>query len=377
MTTRAVVHPPERIGWMFTMKESEGPNGGPGRTIGFTDVHIVPRSYAELAKARLHQKVTLPLEMLNGRILDTDIEGVDVTKYANMKTVLESPFTSHTVGLVRGGWLPSFLAATNPRATLLLDRNAVTELASRFNGGVTTGRTPDFLDMFAGQPVRLNPLLYAIEGNARSAPDAVTMARELADAVSKLRNALPDAVLMVGPESVRGAMGLIADTSARMACEARFLLRIAGLLNGPTARANMDARWDDVLQAADDCGVAREALVVLAALSVVVVPNGRSIARRLLKFGNDYSEAHAYNALSDLRSLDLLIKILGIYPEELTQLCTADRPLALFWCGIQVADITLEGGRVTYTLSPVEALLPGDTLDKWLAMIAAYNAADS
>ena len=352
-------------GRMFVFKELVRPDGGPGRTIGFTDVDIRPRSYAELASAQLHKSVTIPLDMYNGRIVDTDVEGIDTSKYAHFTTVLESPFTSRAIGLVRGGWLPSSLAANKAGSVVLVDRNVVTEIVSRFENGVKVGAEPDFLDVFADDPVRINPLLYAMEGNARAIPDADLVRAQLDEVVAKLQKALPKAVLMVGSASLTGVLGLIEDSRASTGRKEQFLLQIAPSLTPPTARRNVDGRWTEILRAADSCGVPRNSLVVLAALSSVAVPNGMSPAKRLLKFRNGYNSQDAYNALADLRSLEVLIHLFGLFPDEPIQLCTADRSLALFWCGIQAADFERDGAHVTFSMTPIPDLLPDKLADRW------------
>lgn len=144
-------------GRIFVFKELEGPEGGPGRTIGFTDADIVPRGFHELVAASPDRPLTISLEMYNGRILQTDIADIDQGGFARISATLESPFTSRAIGLVRGGWLPSPLAATKPGSTMLVDRNVVTEIVSRFEGGRTKGREPDFLDLFDNDPIRINP----------------------------------------------------------------------------------------------------------------------------------------------------------------------------------------------------------------------------
>jgi hypothetical protein len=52
-------------------------------------------------------------------------------------------------------------------------------------------------------------------------------------------------------------------------------------------------------------------------------------------------------------------------PGHDTQLCTADRHLALFWVGMDISEIRFEGGGVTYSMTPHEALLPEAYAARW------------
>jgi len=349
---------PRPGGRVFVFKETEHPEGGTPRTIAFTEVDIKPRGYEELVSAKLHQAITISLEMYNGRIVDTDIEGVDFGKYAHIRATLVSPFTARAIGLVRGGWLPSALAATKNGAVILPDRNIISEVVSRFDAGKTVGRNPDFLDLFAGEDVRISPLLAAMEGNGRALPTPEEALAQLEEVVAKLGKALPDARLMFGPDSIKGLLGLIEDARPGLARKQSLLRELAPLLSSPAARRDIDARWATVLNTADAHDVPRTSLVVLALLSTLVHPVGPCAAKKLLKFHDGYDDEDAYNALSDLRGLELLVYCIALFPEEEMQLCTADRNLALFWVGAGASEIERVGDGVRFSLTPHREILP-------------------
>ena len=355
---------------IFMLEELTGKAGEPPKKISLGDVDIKPLDFKALAKARLHEKVTISLEMFSGKVISTDIEGIDNSHHARVKTTLQSDYTSNAIGLVRGGWLPSAFGAIRSRTMILVDRNVVTEIGRRFDGGVKKGPEPDFLDMFGDQPVRINPLLYVMEGNARAIPGPELVAAQLNEVITKLQKALPKATLQIGAASLKGILGLIESSRADMDRDQAFLLRLAPSLKSPVGRKHLDQRWNEVLDAADAFGVPRDSLVVLAALSSVAVPGGASPAKALLKFKDGYDAADAYNALADLRSLDMLIHIFAAFPDEIVQLCTADKSLALFWTGICASNFWGDGQNISYDMEPVEGLLPGDTLDKWRSSIS-------
>lgn len=162
-----------------------------------------------------------------------------------------------------------------------------------------------------------------------------------------------------------GVLGLIEDTRAGFETKRKFLLDLAPLLSSPTSHRLVDARWRDVLDAADRYGLARDALIVLAALSSVAVPNSRSAAKKVLKFKAGYSDQDIYNALADLRSLEILIQLITLFPDERPAIFTADKPLALFWTGIRANGFKRNDLRVSCDLAPVEQLLPGETIKRW------------
>ena len=344
---------------MFTLIELEGPEGGDPRTLSFANPQVQPLDFATLQCAKIHRPVTIPLVWRGGTLIDTTIEGRTPGETVNASATLESPFTSKAIGLVKGGWLPSAFAVMYQKTTVLVDRNVVSQITSRFENGKRRGKQePDFIDLFADQPIRINPLLFVLEGNRRTIPTPDEAAAQLAEVEMKLRAALPEAELAIGPDSLKGALGLIEDSRASLDCKQRFLRHIAPRMISPVAQRDVEARWKQIIASADLHSVPRQSLVVLAALSAVAVPNGKSPAKRLLKFRNGYTDADAYNARADLRAIELFIGCHCLFPEEPMQLCTGDKDMALLWSGLQASNFGRCGTGFSYDMTPVEGLLP-------------------
>lgn len=154
-----------------------------------------------------------------------------------------------------------------------------------------------------------------------------------------------------------------------MARKHDFLMRLNPKLKSPIGRKHAEARWDDVLATADACEVPRTSLVVIAALSTVATPGGKSPAKRLLKFDGQYTEADTYNALADLRSLELLMYIFALFPNEHVMLCTADKNMALFWAGLRASNFAFNLGRMSFDVAPGD-LLPGVSEKRWKETIS-------
>lgn len=359
---------------MLIYTELEGHDGGEPRTLSFVNAEIQPLDFTTLQRARLDQRLTIPLVCRDGTLVSTTIEGHQPGETINASAILESAYTSEAIGLVKGGWLPSAFAVTHQKTTILVDRNVVTKIVSRFDNGRRRGRhAPDFIDLFADQPIRINPLLFVLEGNDRRIPTPGEAAAQLEEVERKLRAALPRAELTIGPDSLQGALGLIEDSRASLERKQLFLRHIAPRMVSPVARRDVEARWSDVALAADLHSVSRQSLVVLAALSAVAVPNGKSPARNLLKFRNGYTKGDAYNALADLRALELFIGCHCLFPGEPMQLCTADKPLALLWAGIQASNFRWIGTGFSYDMTPVEGLFPESVGLSWQSILEEGN----
>ena len=243
-------------------------------------------------------------------------------------------------------------------AVILPDRNILTALVGRFSGGQPIGPGQDFLDLFVKAKVLINPLLAALEGNARAIPTPDMARRQVEEAVEKIRAALPEAILMVGPGSVMGVLGLIEDMRASITRKQALLLDAAALLCSPVAQRLVDDRWKRLLEMVDQHQVERASMVTLALLSTLVHPTGPCAARGVLKFRQGYGAGDAYNAVCDLNALELLVHFLAFFPNDAPQICTADRYLSLFWVGIDACDIQRFGDGVGFSLRPHPAILP-------------------
>src|SRR5205085_12595245 len=161
----------------------------------------------------------------------------------------------------------------------------------RFDQGKPKSAEPDLLHLITGWPVRINPILYATEGKDRRFPTQEELRTRLEWATAKLKVALPDAVLVVGPEAIAPAIATLEATRNRFEREQDFLVRIAPLLSSGVNEQNRRTKWHEVLAAVRDCHLSMRSLVVTLALSSVMVPNGGPA--KLLKFRAKYTEAHA------------------------------------------------------------------------------------
>lgn len=345
-----------------------------GREASFLGVKFQALQYSDLIHQKL-EKVAIPLRWNDARVLESTIPEITVEKFASGNAVLESAYSSRTIGLVKGGWLPSGLALQEGMV-VMLDRCTITELIGRFLAGKKTeSANDDFLDFFADQHIRINPLLFALEGNQRKNPTPDVVEQQFEWACAKIKAALPKAELVpAGKESLRGVVGIINDTQADMARKQDFLLRLAPKLHGNVSARRLAAVWDDVLAVADECDVPRRSMVVLAALSAAAVPNGKSPAKKLLKLTEpNYSTGLAYNALADLRSLEILMYLFALFPSERLLLCTGDKDLALFWAGIRASGFAWQGGHFQCKFSPVDALLPNVTPERAASYFSAED----
>lgn len=350
--------------------QEQDEDGTLGRELVFTDITFSPLGYDALRNAKLHQKIEIPL-IGRGAILSSDVAEIGVGQVAKFGMTLESQFTSRAIGLVKGGWLPSILAAVDD-TIVFPDRCVVAQLQARLKNGVTKqAAEKDFIDLFADTAVRINPMLFVLEGDGGQNPTFETIGNQLEEAVTKLRSALPKAEMVAADAGgLEGVLGLIQDTQDGIKRKQDFLIRLNPKLRSPVSRSNAPFCCDEVLMVAEDCGVPKASLVVLAALSAVIMPQGRNPAKGLLKFGEAYGPKHAYNGLADIRALEILMHLFAVFPKQRVMLCTADKDMALFWVGLQASNFAFSHGRMTFDLNPTD-LLPGIASEQWKKVLVS------
>jgi hypothetical protein len=346
----------------LTFNEQDTEEKPTGRYAKVSGVTFSPLQYSDLVGKNLSKNWEASMNWKGEKVIESNFPDLAGDDPVSGSFAIEFDQTSRTIALVKGGWLPVGLAV-DAGFIILPDRCVFTEIKRRFAGGLKTNEEDrDFIDFLPSTTAVINPLLFVLEGNRRRNPTNEDIVSQFQEAISILKKALPDAVIhptdTVGREAV---LSIINDTKEGMEAKKMFLAKLAPKLCTPTKLSRRELLWDLILSTAKDCGVGARSLVVIAALSAATVPNGRSPAKRLLKLKVPYTEEDAYNALADLRALELLMHLFAQFPDEKMTICTADKDLALFWSGIRAREFKIVDGKLTFVVAPVEGLLPGIT----------------
>lgn len=280
-------------------------------------------------------------------------------------TIAPTASGSALYAAVIGGWLPAAWAAFRHR--LLLDRNAVSWLRKNYLAGrPREGRPSDLFDMVPRGPfLRINHLLYAMEGNTGTWPSREVVVQQLEEARSHIRGALPDAAVEPsdadGLEAIEGVLGEWAST---FAAEDKFLRRAAPLIRDQPGTADSRlAKLRQLLALAVETGAARSRFVVLAAVAALLGPRlkGGNPAFGVLKPGASlYGDPQVWNACCDLRALRLLTSLSNFNPGEPVAFVTGDKRLVRFWAALGIDNVESRGGQLHLPIKPHEAVFGWD-----------------
>lgn len=336
------------------------------RRLSLSEVEFEPLGLEDLLMlhGKLNEPITFRMRLRSARIDSSEFENLVSGKRVNASGELDSTHCSNILALVDGGWLPSGLTL-DEKALLLPDRCTVGAIRGRFASGIRKeGLRDDFLDFAQGKRLRINPILFALEGTSGCSYPTPSELSDLFDRASaKILQALPQATIFpVKAEAIQGALGLVEATSRALSKQQRYLVKAAPLIASPIPRSKIMDVCHNLLDLCDRYVVPKQSLLVFALISAAAARQGRNPALTLLKPCHHYNDKRAFNALADLRAINFLIAASADFPGEKVALLTEDRALAEFWAGLQIHSYQRNGANIHYSMNPHPALL--DQLSK-------------
>jgi hypothetical protein len=330
-----------------------------GETIDILPEKFQPLSYSDLVIDYENQEKQYPIVI--------DAKSIESPQRAGQRTGpgrVSMPINVHRqlsiFALVDGGWLPPpFVIPPN----FLVDRNVVASLAKirQGNSRPDLTRSDWWFQFFNEFSALINPAQYAFEGNNQSSPSLEEFRRAFDEASVEISTRLPGARLVkYGPAQFRAAYALINDFANRQQRETDFLIKTAPVVSQRLADSQLKKAQAEILKTAEASSLKMRSLVVLAILSCLyerIDGSGFMAARKIIKPRTTYTRQNAYNALSDLRALEIFVSGLGFQRGPFA-LCTCDRAIAAFWCGLNAHDHRWENEQFSFTMGLTEDLFP-------------------
>ena len=301
------------------------------------------------------EPVTHPLEIFATQATITE-NGTTGTGRVRMTARMGFNEKVSVFALVMGGWLPPGVCPLN---RFLVDRNVVglfKRMAERPDD-LPPAQRDYWLRFFEDPEIVLNPLPFAFEGSYRRRPSKAEFLAGFEEGQRAIRAAMPLAqVTTFEALHFDGAYALLEALKKRETREMAFLLDVAPLIQNRPGSAKTMGAENKVIEAARRHNVKLGSMVVVAALSCIYEGDlGFSPGRMILKPSPAYGKEKAYNALADLRHLELKLAGARAIEDGEFALCTADEGLALFWCGLPCA--LKEDGR-TFRSQLTQDLFP-------------------
>jgi len=319
---------------------------------------FVPLDYEELAKIPILKGKDISFRIVaksDKHSINDEGSTVNTTLTFNVNF----PHQVSIFALVEGGWLPPPFVMSK---LFMMDRNVVSVLKQLNNGSSRKDHiaTEWWTNLLSDKDVLINPVFYALEGCNKKAPTYSEFVRSFDEAVVEIQSALPG-VSVINYQGIhyKAAYTVIEELSEKLSKEADFLLDVVPLVKNRVHAKNLDQIKNVIISKAKDRGVV-QSLAFLAALSCLYESDQEytyPVARKIIKPKNAYSEGDAYNALNDLRILQLATSVRGAINEKFS-VCTQDVALALFWCGLAPMIDNFVDSKVTITFKFSKHLFP-------------------
>ena len=327
---------------------------------------FAPMTWDALVNRVLSAPSDVNLRVTRGTVVESTIDGVSKASKVDINAIVETRMTTLHLALVPGGWLPAGLAL-DACGVMFPDRCTLSELKGRYKPGRSAERAADFINLFDNQGTRINPLLLALEGNTRSFPSRDEIKAQVAEASSKFRELLPASQVHGDEELLVNAIaGLSDDLRDTAQNTIDFLMDVALLLRHDVRRDRLQSVLIQIAEAARRRGVLLLSLPVLTAFSAASLTGRMNPGRKALKFTvQPYTRNDAYNAMSDLRSLQVYGIALAMFPSDRPTLVTGDKDLALVWVGSHLTNFRLVGNQFAYEVDPLPEFLPPHAAQIW------------
>lgn len=255
--------------------------------------------------------------------------------------------------LVQGGWLPLPFAIPS---RFLVHRNVVILLRKIHEGKVSANAESLrwWTKFFSNDSAIFNPLPFTFEAGFRRKPTMVEFVSAYDEGATELLRALPNChIVKFADTNYRLAYAQLEAFDARYEREVRFLQATCPLVTYRNSRSTEREVATTIVRTADQFQLYRSSLIVLAVLSCLyedVHGTPPSIGRKVLKPKTVYTEADAFNAISDLRHMEIAAAGQTYFQHEAFALCTCDRPLALLWSALSIRGQSTSGGTIEFTL---------------------------
>jgi hypothetical protein len=213
------------------------------------------------------------------------------------------------------------------------------------------------LDLLRGGNIWFNPLPVAFEGSLQRTPTLTEFIASFNESAREIAESFPEArIPRFESESFEEMYRLVSDLATRTAREEEFLAETIPLVVEQAPANKLESTRNSILELARQYRVGP--LVLVTVMSCLYDDRTFAIGRSVLNPGRVYAKNTAYNALSDLKQMELLMASMGLRQVGPFTLCTRDRGLALLWCALLPRFEAPGNPGMKFTLTIDQRLFP-------------------
>ena len=212
------------------------------------------------------------------------------------------------------------------------------------------------------QDIKINPVLYAFEGKNQTTPSFEEFCEEYNGAISILKNySAFFSTVQYQEKHYQAAYNILLEKKDKFSRESSFLQLVAPLVVFKHKGKKFVEIEDEIKKYALQYELKDNSLSYLLVMSCLyedtkgIIP---LVSREILKPKATYTEKMAFNTLSDLLGIELLLNIQKMATEEKFMLCTRDWALASFWVGLSPKYSHSNNGKMHLTYQKNQNLFP-------------------
>ena len=329
-----------------------------GKSISISITHTKPLLLTDLEKTKGEKKQPFYLE-----VSGTEIEDVTTNKAEGKLLTLSMKMSFHhkpkIFCLVDGGWLPPAFSLSD---TYLVDRNVVSALKENINKSSRFDYKSTHWWLQFKPEININPLLYAMEGDKQRTPDYEEFCSQFIEASEHIKIKLPQSKQTNYKEiHYKTAYKQLLKLKDKNTLEIKFLKEASKSLVNRVSDRNLKAKTTEIIDIADSINLERNSLVLVLALACIYERkdgSGLLIGRKIINPSKSYSINDAYNCISDLRAIEILIASKCFDLDLNVSFLTSDVALAGFWCALGLKNYSTKNGNPKFSIELNNDLFP-------------------
>jgi len=352
------------------MNDGVGRNHCGDLTIGnhvLKSFDIVPNSFLDMEQMNESNKVKVQLYNIQSNTIHNDKVELEVANLVKNDAFL----------VVFGGWIPCTFIKR--KTILLADRNVVTEIISRYEGGEKKfSKAHDSFDsiFLQNKSVSIDISAFVIEANERKIPTNDKIDQQVASVKKSLKRALPNLEISTYPGGNAYYYNLKDALEPLMKKRMTFLQEVTPKLNKQFTEKSRKEAVNIVFDAAKKIQLSKNDIAIILVLLRITMAGKKTAAQLVLKDSQIYSEDKAYNAVCDLSAIEVMINLHDFHEKNKTcyniALITKDKGLSLFSSLLSNANVISSNEYYLQVNAKILHPVFGDdkdllnTYEKWL-----------
>ena len=292
---------------------------------------------------------------------DLKINGETIEKDSTITIPTKFKHEMSIYSIVVNGWLPISFRNSN---WIVPDRNLVSSIIQiKSNNLNNKNKSIEWwFDFIKKSDIKINPILYAFEGNKRRVPSYDEFCKSFDKAVTKISSYFTKEKIVNydSDKYYQAGYSVLEEITKNQLNEIYFLIEAIPLISEHCPNNQLNKIQDDIDKIAIKYGIIGKSFLYLVVISCLYERNDDKYfkaARKILKPKQKYDETNAYNTIFDVNILNIFIQSWSIFKQP-HPICTCDLGLVAFWSGLNPIKVSSVNKKINVKFTFNECLFP-------------------